>query len=372
MAWGSWVELIAVILIIASSVITCAMRRTLVSRKARKKRIAEDAEMSGANYYNSLAQQHMMADQLPRADSPPPMSGTTAVGQHGGPQYAAFEMKRPDGPVPGGRRSLDDRTPLNPGRDMSIRSSSTGGVNRRPYHYGEDVPPMPMHGRPSVDSNGNPRPPRRPSRDQYGNPIPPEAAMAMAGEMAPPRIRRQGSQGSLGSNRSDGYSRGRGGYGPPQRGYGPPRGGYGGPPPRGGYGPRGGYRGNAPPPGWSGRGRGGYRNPPSGMTGRGGAPRPTPPPGYTNDFYYNPTGRRGSSPPRYDGHVPDPGIPIGQAIEMDERTGSPAMQQTGFTQSYGFPNEGLEQERGDTHSPLRQNSNNENDRRSPTSIYSEQ
>ena len=49
--WGGWLVLASTILITASGVVTCAMRRTLVSRKARKKRIAENAEMSGENYY---------------------------------------------------------------------------------------------------------------------------------------------------------------------------------------------------------------------------------------------------------------------------------------------------------------------------------
>ena len=56
MAWGGWIVLAATILIIASSVVTCAMRRTLVSRKARKKRIAENAEMNGQNYYENMAE----------------------------------------------------------------------------------------------------------------------------------------------------------------------------------------------------------------------------------------------------------------------------------------------------------------------------
>ncbi|KAK3077379.1 hypothetical protein LTR53_020681, partial [Teratosphaeriaceae sp. CCFEE 6253] len=60
------------------------MRRTLVSRKARKKRIAENADMSGAAYYenmhggSSAQPNRLMPDELPKADSPPPMSGSTA------------------------------------------------------------------------------------------------------------------------------------------------------------------------------------------------------------------------------------------------------------------------------------------------------
>jgi hypothetical protein len=337
--WGGWIMLAATILIVASSVVTCAMRRTLVSRKARKKRIAENADMNGANYYESLGQQRMLADQLPRADSPPPMGDSAHTDAPKAAQYAAFEMKRQEtNSQDGGRRSNDDRTPLNPTnktRDPSIRSASTGGASRRPG-YADGHPPVPMNGRPSADRGG-----RGPSRDEYGNPVPPTMAAGMGGELPPPGLRHHNSQGSLGSNRSagrgnapPGYMRGRGNYGPPPRGHGPPRGGaYGprggyGPPPRGGYGPRGGFRGGPPPPGWNGRGRGGYGPPGAGPRP---APPPPPPPGYGADPYYGPQGgmapveRQRSPPDQFVARGPSPGgdLAIGQAIEMDERTGSP-------------------------------------------------
>jgi hypothetical protein len=336
--WGGWIMLAATILIVASSVVTCAMRRTLVSRKARKKRIAENADMNGANYYENLGQQRMLADQLPRADSPPPMSGSTQIDEGKAAQFAAFEMKRQEtNSQDGGRRSNDDRTPLNPMnpvRDPSVRSASTGGASRRPG-YADGHPPMPMNGRPSAEQ-GQGMGGGRPSRDEYGNPLPPMMAAGMAGELPPPGLRHHNSQGSLGSNRSagrggappPGYMRGRGGYGPPPRGYGPPRGGAYGPrggygPPRGGYGPRGGFRGGPPPPGWNGRGRGGY--------GPGGpGPRGAPPPGYGADPYYGPQGgmapvERQRSQDQFVGRGPSPSgsQTIGRAIEMDERTGSP-------------------------------------------------
>ncbi|KAK5133469.1 hypothetical protein LTR08_007711 [Meristemomyces frigidus] len=375
MQWGGWIVLAATILIIASSVVTCAMRRTLVSRKARKKRIAENADMSGENYYNNLNQNRLMADELPRAESPPLMGGSIADDK-AVPQFAAFEMKRPstrseegamdNGTMMGvGRRSNDDRTPLNPIRDPSIRSASTGGPGRTPFGppSPDNAPPMPM-GRPSMDSNGGIGAQRQPSRDQYGNLIMPGVAMGAAGlaaahELPPPGLRHESSQGSLGSNRSNGGSpRGsRGGYGPPGRGYGPPRGGYG--PPRGGnYGPRGGFRGQPPPPGWRGGRGGGFGGPPppgammSG--GRGGMSRQGPPPGYAAgpvvDPYY--TTARGTPSPsmgmdgmnpaqramvqHQDEFVAGPVGEIGQAIEMDERTGSPPGPMSHTDQEHGF------------------------------------
>nr|OQO22683.1 hypothetical protein B0A51_10373 [Rachicladosporium sp. CCFEE 5018] len=380
--WGGWIVLGATILIVASSVVTCAMRRTLASRKARKKRIAENADMSGANYYENLNQTRLMQDQLPRADSPPPMSGTTAQESKEAPGFATFEMKREasNGQSPdGGRRSMDDRTPLNPVRDPSVRSASTGGA-RRPYPQGEGMPPMPMNGGPH-DRMASPR---RPSRDEYGNPLP---AMAGAGVLAGEGLRHQTSEGSLGSHRSNGrggappmYGRGRGGYGPPPRGgYGPPRAGYG--PPRGGYGPRGAYRGGPPPPGWNGRGggRGGRGNPGMipGMSG--------PPPNYGGDGAYPPSPRNGPppmsqmrpSPDQFIARGPSPGndLAIGQAIEMDERTGSPPVQgQQG--QQYGLRDSdndvagmvGLQQGRN---SPFQRDSEQPSDYPSTGSNYSE-
>lgn len=178
--------LAATILIMASSIVTCAMRRTLVSRKARKKRIAENAEMNGTNYYENLNAPRIMPDEtLPRADSPPPMSGANEADKNG--QFATFEMKRQDTRSENGqpgRRSMDDQTPLNPMRDPSIRSTSTGGGPRRHYGNGEDAPPMPMG--PGGRGDGMRGPPRRPSRDQYGNIIAGGAMGAAAGEMLPP------------------------------------------------------------------------------------------------------------------------------------------------------------------------------------------
>nr|POE48371.1 ph-response regulator protein pali/prr-5 [Quercus suber] len=372
LAWGGWIVLAATILVIASMVVTCAMRRTLVSRKARKKRIAENANMNGDEYYNNLNQHRLMADSgLPRADSPPPLSGSTAADKVG-QQFATFEMKRPetvsqDGMA--GRRSTDDRTPLNPTRDPSIRSNSTG---RQAYTPGENVPPMPVAGMPAG-------PVRQASRDQYGNPIPSQSAPLYT-DLPPPELRHQGSRGSLASNGSRGGAvRGRGGYGPPTRGYGSsPRGAYA--PMRGGPGPRGGYRGQGPPPGWSARGRGG---PPGGIAGRGGMPRPGPPPGYGS---YGSQTRSGPSPTMDHRGLAMPlaqdefiaGPMIGQAIEMDERTGaSPAPEPQRAAQPPYRPydrngDEGgmMNLQQSDARGPQRTLSG-ESHLHSPTSLYSE-
>lgn len=370
MAWGGWIVLAATVIIAVSGVVTCAMRRTLVSRKARKKRIAENAEMNGQNYYANRGPAPVLEDpSLPRADSPPPMPAGSPVSPDGkGPEFATFELQK---------KSMDDRTPLNP-TAPSIQSSSTDGPNDGPGRYYGEHPPMPP---PGGRGRGGPR-------DQFGNPIPPNGPYGQP-------LRNQSSNGTMGSDRSGGPppfygapGRGRGGY--------PPRG-------RGGFGPRGrggppGMRGRGgPPPGYGGgRGMGPPPGPgPMGMgTGMAGGPmggNRGPPPGYNNNNgYYGGPGPQGRGPPQgpYDdpvdyngqnqsnlGVLPEPNNPIGQAIEMDGRAGTP---QDG-TNNYGLRDSdndlqgmiGLQQGRFGSPSgvPSRQASNSSP--MSPTSEYSQ-
>jgi hypothetical protein len=132
----------------------------------------------------------------------------------------------------------------------------------------------------------------------------------------------------------NGPPRGPPGRGGPYRGRGGPRGGPYGGGSRGGYGPppRGGMRG-PPPPGWNGNGRG--MRPPQGVPMNGPGPgRGAPPPGYNNNYY-----SQGGPPPReispYGNRGPPPPgpLPIGQAIEMDNRTGTPPINNN---QNYGL------------------------------------
>jgi uncharacterized membrane protein len=275
--WGGWIVLGATIIIVASGIVTCAMRRTLVSRKARKRRIAENDEMNGQSYYANR-NNATVTTEFPKAESPPPLSGetmTSGTGANGSAAY--FDSSKPS--------PTDDMTPLNQ-RNASLKTVSSAGGN------GSDT-----MGPPNRGPSG-----RRQPMDQYGNPVPP---MPNDG----------------GFVMMNGPTRGRGG---PYRGRGgPPRGGQFGGPRGGGYGPRGGMRG-PPPPGWQGGGRGG--RPPNGAPmqdppmGRG-----APPPGYNNNNFYNQ-----GPPPReqspYGARAPPgpmPPMPIGQAIEMDNRTGTP-------------------------------------------------
>jgi hypothetical protein len=201
-SWGGWIVLAATLIILAACIVTCGMRRTLISRKAQRRRIAETADVTGQIYYNTRA----VKPDIPRAESPPPLSGDSispytekAMG------FGAFEISRP---------SMDDRRPLNP-QNKVFRTMGTD-AERMAY-------------------NNSPMGPRPPQRDPYGNPIP---------------VPYPGGRGGFGPRGGFQPTPGRGGPGyRPMRGGGPPPGWVGnGRRGRGGLGPppRGGMRGPSP------------------------------------------------------------------------------------------------------------------------------
>lgn len=339
MAVGSYLVLAATVLIAASGVIACAMRRTLVSRKARKRRIEQNAEMNGENFYNRQA---TTAPIPPVPENTVMMSGGAESDKL--PSFATFEMQKS-----AADRTSDERIPLT---TMTPSEASTNNRSGMGDQYGNSSPP----------------------RDQYGNPIPltPLAAPGMRNPSSDPALNRQYSDPAMRGGRGmpyrgrGGYPPGRGGYGPPPNGRGGYRGGYGNPNARGGYGPPGPYRGppgppmndgmaagammrggrGGPPPGY---GRGGYDN----RSGSPGGPynqydrrpegdtygRPPPVGGYTA---YNPEGSHDShdshdSLPRAESPPPLPGDEglVGQAIEMDATTGSPSHPPSGFGTHFG-------------------------------------
>ncbi|KAK7418705.1 regulator of ime2 [Neonectria magnoliae] len=247
LAWGSYIVLAATILVAMSGLITCAMRRTLIGRKDRQKRIAENAEMSGENYYNRTGQTKPSEDGTAQPTVP------VVAGANGGttenlPSFTSYEQpprndQVSDENIPLTRRTTSNRSPI-PVND----TANVGEV---------------------ASFNNTPR--RQPSRDQYGNPINdpvdaygvrrgPSAERMRGRDMGPQGAYRGGRGGGYGRGGYDNYGapplgRGRGGYGPQNRGGYGPRGGRGGyaPPPRGGYGPAGGMRGGrSPPPGYAG------------------------------------------------------------------------------------------------------------------------
>jgi SUR7/PalI family len=153
-------------------VLLCCGRRTLIARKAMRRRIAENAEMSGVNYYKEEA-----AKDFALRDSDP---GRV-------PQYAEFEVTKPASP---------DRLPLNPssqnlmpdhrsGETVSTESSLPGSYNAvvpttsNPPRVGLPSGPSPYGGAGYPPAVRMPRPPYPgavppPSRgnDPYGAPPP--------------------------------------------------------------------------------------------------------------------------------------------------------------------------------------------------------
>lgn len=218
--WGGWIVLASTILITASGVVTCAMRRTLVSRKARKRRIAENAEMSGASFYARQAEESKMMATVSTESRAPMVNG--APGADDLPTFATFTRRSEDRPTNGPTppRPLSASSPVDGGRYYSGTRSRSSSRPRhdfaaplgasQPY---EEQPPMP--------------------------PVPPVQQASSRGAYGPPRGR--GNYPPRGAMSSRGSPNSRG---PPPSPYGrgtyPPRG-------RGGYPP-----GPAPPEGTAG------------------------------------------------------------------------------------------------------------------------
>lgn len=377
--WGGWIVLASTILIAAAGIVTCAMRRTLVNRKARKKRIAENAEMSGANYYNRQ-------QVTPGAESPPPMSSQPNVppmvngapGSEKLPAFATFESKRAED---------EERIPLNQ-RSLSNKTLQSSGSGTHAGSEGE----FDRYGGPGRGGRGGMRGGRgggfNVPRDEYGKPLQSSDAL---GPSPPGGIRRSHSDRGMDQYANGFRGRGRGGYPPRGNGrggpYGPGINGNGRGAPMGAMaagagagfmvGEMGGRGQRGPPPGYGNEGPAGYGRspsapgygrrpspgPPSAPGGYGRRPSPGPPSapgGYARQASPGPPSALGGyarqaspGPPSapgfagYGGRLPSPGPPgqplrrdqspppplpiqhppegemIGQAVEMDAFSASP-------------------------------------------------
>lgn len=158
MAWGSFVALAAVIVIALCSIISCAMRRTLVSRKTRQRRIDANAEMSGENFYNRQAQSTAVVNDsgaIMSADSPPPMPRQAILPGMGGPGNEAKDAG-----------SSDEQIPLT--------SQSPADMRNNQNQFGRNSPDVMMMSGANNSGMVGGQPNRRPSlqRDAYGNIIP--------------------------------------------------------------------------------------------------------------------------------------------------------------------------------------------------------
>lgn len=259
--------LASTVLITSSGVVTCGMRRTLVSRKARKRRIAENAEMSGENFYARQEHDAKLAGvpAVTTESKTPLVHG--APGADKLPQFASYPASQRSEERP--YTNQDDLPPVSPINEENRYYASSARSTSRPRPSGEgDRPPV------LIDSYGSAVPYGPPPDGRAPNQYPP-SAYGMRGGYGPPR--------------------GRGGF--------PPRGGFA---PRGAYGPRGGMPpqgygrggfGADPRGGFGGRGRGGFPGPVGAAMNGGVVGRRPPPPGYppqneeaSPDYYGNPRG----------------------------------------------------------------------------------
>ncbi|KAI9889125.1 MAG: regulator of ime2 [Vezdaea aestivalis] len=311
LVWGGWLVLASTILITASGIVTCMMRRTLVSRKSRKKRIAENSEMNGENYY--ARQNATSAPTVPSAASKPiaPLAPSNPNGD-ALPSFTTYDASKSSTH----QGESEDGIPL---QDRTPSHKSSGGINgvsRRQLGSSQDDDEIGRFGPTPRSNSANGRGMNGShlgGRDEYGNPLPPSAAFGPSTARrtpSDPRSRNQYGNGPT-SPPGPGYQRGPSPYGSGRNGYPPPAG-------RGGY-------GRGPPPGsFRGASPGAPNGDPRyaeaglvagaaamGMTGRG---QRGPPPGYNNG--YGPAGpyRDPSPGPQYGpnqqyGRRPSPGPP---------------------------------------------------------------
>ncbi|KAL6883813.1 pali domain-containing protein [Trichoderma longibrachiatum] len=284
MAWGTYIVLAATVLVFLSLLVSCAMRRTLVSRKDRKRRIAENAEMSGENYYNRENQAPKPSFTMSTQPTVPVVSGGNGT-QDILPAFATYETPRDD-------QVSDERIPLTQ-RTTSERSP-----------HGRQLAPADMAAAAGSDmGSAYSGPQRSASQDSYGNygNMPPSAYGA-AGQPYDGRSNRVPVRRE--TDPVNGYGAGgRGGYGAPMRG----RGGYG-PPGRGGYGPRGGGRGGYGPPPRAGY-NGQYYHMPRGGGGRGPSPINNPIDGLAGQDNRMPS-------PSQQGYAGAPQLPLQSDVPM--------------------------------------------------------
>lgn len=143
---GGWIVLAAVILIAASGIVTCAMRRTLVSRKAKQKMVDMNPAMSGANVTSFDKSKEGGTTGFvvteTRPDTPKKDSALSATDNN--KDYAAAEappalVLNPNGSVTG--TNMSQRADQSPFRRPSMESQASarsrgGGFNGPPPMYG--------------------------------------------------------------------------------------------------------------------------------------------------------------------------------------------------------------------------------------------
>ncbi|KAI6247524.1 pH-response regulator protein palI/prr-5 [Erysiphe necator] len=208
MAWGSYLVLAATILVGISGIISCAMRRTLVSRKARQRRINKNAEMNGDNFYSQLGLNTNL-----------PSTGTVATSGN----FAAFDTPKKEKIID---MRNDEQLPL-----TQSRNNENPINGRLPNETMRIDSPQGMGNLKITDPNRPAMPPQSEGHfDSSRQNIPPTSLNRS--EPTLPTQDWQGENMTFTNNMRGGYRGGRGTFGPSMRGYGTQRGG----PQMGGFG----------------------------------------------------------------------------------------------------------------------------------------
>ncbi|KHJ31611.1 putative ph-response regulator protein pali rim9 [Erysiphe necator] len=208
MAWGSYLVLAATILVGISGIISCAMRRTLVSRKARQRRINKNAEMNGDNFYSQLGLNTNL-----------PSTGTVATSGN----FAAFDTPKKEKIID---MRNDEQLPL-----TQSRNNENPINGRLPNETMRIDSPQGMGNLKITDPNRPAMPPQSEGHfDSSRQNIPPTSLNRS--EPTLPTQDWQGENITFTNNMRGGYRGGRGTFGPSMRGYGTQRGG----PQMGGFG----------------------------------------------------------------------------------------------------------------------------------------
>ncbi|KAL7918872.1 SUR7/PalI family domain-containing protein [Trichoderma austrokoningii] len=292
MAWGTYIVIAATALLFLSLLVSCAMRRTLISRKDQRRRIAENAEMNAQSYYNREEQEpksaFVMTTQQPTVTTMISGGSGTQDTQDTLPAFATYETPRDDQisdeHIPLTQRTTSERS--NNGVQQPMAADMAAAVPGTDFYNGpqRSASADPYGNYPNSNAYGDGNYPNNnaygdgnfPNSNAYGDGNFPNSNAYGAAAGQPYDRMNRGPPTRQATDPSDGYRSGRGGrggYGGPLRGRG--GGGYG-PPGRGGYGPR------------SGRGGGGGYGQPRGGYGyynipRGGGTRSPPPMDYSSD-----------------------------------------------------------------------------------------
>ncbi|RCI09629.1 hypothetical protein L249_3885 [Ophiocordyceps polyrhachis-furcata BCC 54312] len=188
LAFGSFLVVAATIVLAIGVIASCAMRRAVVSRLAHKRRVEENADMSGEDYKSQFVSQPSFT-----SSTEPTLP---VLGSDSKPQFAAFEYNT--------KADMASDRATSPPPNMEPPMNDTYG-DRPPFRGG--LPPPTGAGRGGYNGVGSPMR----GRGGFGSP-------GRGGFGSPPRGTGSPGRGGFGSPARGTGSPGRGGFGSPGRG----------------------------------------------------------------------------------------------------------------------------------------------------------